>query len=82
MIMPKKLSVATHVVILLVTTVSILLVLVGFAGYHIYSKQQKAELDQGLSLEADQLSAGIALAVWNLDHDQIRKIMESTMKDS
>ena len=74
-------SIANHVIITLVSTITIVLVVVGTLGYQIYSRQKWDDLNVDINLNADQLAAGIALAVWNFDSNQIQKIMESAMKD-
>jgi PAS domain S-box-containing protein len=74
-------SIANRVVIALVGMVTLVLAIVGTLGYQAYSRQQWNELVSNLSLRADQISNGIALAIWNFDNNQINKIMESTMKD-
>ena len=74
-------SIANRVVISLVGMVTLVLAVVGTLSYHAYSRQQWDELKINLNLRADQIAAGIALAVWNFDNNQINKIMESTMKN-
>jgi len=77
----KKQSVSTQVIILLVSVVTLAFGLIGAVGYHFYHRELWQELQNELSVNADQASTSIGLAVWNLDHEQIRKIMESTMRN-
>jgi len=74
-------SIANRVVLALVSMVTFVLVVVGTIGYQVYSRQQQDELTAYLNLRAEQIAAGIALAVWNFDASQINKIMEATMKN-
>lgn len=77
----RETSVATYVISLIVTTLTVLLIAIGVAGYAIYSKQQWSEFHRDLSLSAEQLSISLSLAAWNIDHEQIDKVMESKMRD-
>ena len=64
---------------MIVTTI----VLGGF-GIYTYlseSKEQKEMLYKKLETTTDQLSAGLTIPVWNIDHTQINKIIENTMHD-
>jgi len=81
--MPKRLnqSIAVQVIITIVSVVTVLLSIVGAFGYEFYSNQYWKELRENLELNADKLVAGVALAVWNFDNDQIEKIMESAMEE-
>src|SRR3569623_480798 len=77
----RGVSIATLVVIALVTGIT--LVLGGFAVVN-YRTEQNAGWEQLITqtkVNADQLAAALALPVWNLDRAQIDRVIDSTMKD-
>jgi PAS domain S-box-containing protein len=76
-----KNSVALRVIISLVTAITLLLSAMGVVGYRSYSQQLWQGLHNRLDTRANQLVVSIAQAAWNLDHEQIRKIMDSEMRD-
>ncbi|MBF0530293.1 MAG: hypothetical protein HQK55_13675, partial [Deltaproteobacteria bacterium] len=78
---PRKWSVAGIVIIALVTVTTLLLGAVGAINYFSTENRQWSRLNEELALSVDQLSTGLALAVWNLDDSLIEKIMESAMKN-
>ncbi len=81
--MPRKIrrSIAWRVIVTMVGLVTLVLAIVGGVSYQAYSRQQWAALRSDFSVTADQISAGITLAVWNFDGNQIQKIMGSALHD-
>lgn len=81
--MPRKVnkSIALHLILTLVSVVTVLLSIISVTGYTYYKNRKLDDLNLELQLNADKLAQGIALAVWNFDNNQIQKIMESMMKD-
>ncbi|MCP2936682.1 hypothetical protein NK983_28755, partial [Salmonella enterica subsp. enterica serovar Typhimurium] len=67
--------------VLIVTTVSVLLTAVGTLAYRAYSVAEQGEFERSIELAADQLAVGLAPAAWNLEYEQVRKLMESRMRD-
>ena len=76
-----KLSVASVVIIALVTVTTLLLGSFGFVNYLSERTRQEAKLRHNLNLDAGQFSAALALPVWNFDRAQIDKVIESMMQD-
>jgi PAS domain S-box-containing protein len=58
-------------------------VLGGFEAVNYFSEQERrgAALHEKLATATDQLSAGLSIAIWNIDRTQINKIIESAMTD-
>ena len=80
--MPRgQLSVATSVIVILVLVASVLLGALGIIGYSVERTRQLQKLHHGLAANADQAASGLSLPVWNFDHEQIDKVIESIMKD-
>jgi len=72
-------SVTVGISLVVITTLSF-----GIFGAVSYHQQRNRELEYvriALVLDADQIAPGLALPVWNLDHTQIDKIVESMMFD-
>ena len=74
-------SIANHVVITLVTTLTLVLAIASTIGYQVYSDKQWSLFSDNNKLNADQLAASITLAVRNFDQVQIKKIMASAMQN-
>jgi signal transduction histidine kinase len=74
-------SIAMQVIITLVAVATVLLGALGFIGYSADRERQLEKLHKGLAANADQAATGLALPVWNFDHDQIDKVIESIMQD-
>lgn len=68
-------------VIVLVSVVTLVLGSAGIFVYTSYSNLRWSKLRTDLKMESDQLVLGLTLAVWNIDRDQIDKIIESEMND-
>jgi signal transduction histidine kinase len=76
-----KSSIAVQVTIVLVAVATVLLGALGLIGYHAEREQQLEKLHRELMATADQAASGLSLPVWNLDHVQIDKVIESLMKN-
>jgi PAS domain S-box-containing protein len=76
-----KLSVAGIVIAALVTTTTLLLAVLGYAGYDTFSRRQYEQFDREQAVLADQLAVSLALPLWNFDRAQIGKVLESAMQD-
>jgi PAS domain S-box-containing protein len=75
--MARKTSLSRLVAATLVGVTTLLLVALGIVGYRSEAKAQRASL-LGLSrVQADQLAVALAVPVWNIDRQQIDKIVEA-----
>ncbi|WP_018410331.1 response regulator [Methyloversatilis thermotolerans] len=74
-------SIAGLLIVLIVTTVSLLLAAVGALLYRSYSEAELREFEQAMDMSVEQLAVGLVPAAWNLDYEQVRKLMESRMRD-
>ncbi len=74
-------SVASVVIIALVSVTTVLLGGFGIVNYLSERTRQEAKLRHNLVLDAGQFSAALALPVWNFDRAQIDKVIESMMQD-
>lgn len=81
MTLRRPTSIAGLLIVLIVTTVSVLLAAVGALAYRAYSVAEHGEFERSIELAADQLAVGLAPAAWNLEYEQVRKLMESRMRD-
>jgi len=77
----NRLSVATIVVVFLVLTATCLLLAMMWFILHQDSIRERERLHQRLVTDADQLSAGLSLPLWNFDYSQVGKILESALQD-
>jgi hypothetical protein len=77
----RGLSVATRVVFFLAVVATCLLVGAAWFGAYEMRSSENAKLRQLLVAETDQLSAGLSLPLWNFDDSQVRKILDSEMRD-
>ena len=78
----QKYSVATLVIIALVTTTTLLLGAFGISYYAYDRNRQLAILHHELAVNADRLATGLAAPVWNYDDTQVDKIIESSLMDN
>jgi signal transduction histidine kinase len=67
--------------VILVAVASVLLGALGFLGYAADRERQLEKLHRELAANAEQAAAGLVLPVWNFDHDQIDKMIDSVMID-
>lgn len=77
----KNNSVATRVIIYLVSTITIVLALVSVAIYQAYNHQLRSEMQSEADVTADQLATASAIAVWNVEQEQVLQIIGSFMRD-
>src|SRR5260370_50993 len=76
----QRTSVAVVVIFALVSVTTLVLAAFGFMNYRTYRERQWRELRNDLGVDADQLAAALVLPAWNFDHDQIDKVLNSTLK--
>ncbi|WP_018228846.1 PAS domain-containing hybrid sensor histidine kinase/response regulator [Methyloversatilis universalis] len=74
-------SIAALLIVLIVVTVSVLLGAAGALAYRSYSQGERAKFTRALQLATEQLSISLAPAAWNLEYEQVRKLMESRMRE-
>lgn len=77
----RRLSIAGIVIISLVVVSTLFLISLGGIYYKTEKDQQWQKLRDDLAMKTDQLSAGVTLAAWNINHLQIEAIMESVMQE-
>ena len=77
----QKYSVATLVIIALVTATILLLGAFGISYYAYDRNRQLALLHHELAVNADRLATGLAAPVWNYDDIQVDTIIESSLMD-
>jgi signal transduction histidine kinase len=80
MLFLRKSSISVIVTIALVAGTTLLLGMFGVFYYDALSKQAWTNLRSEVSVETDQLALSLALPVWNIDREQIDKMVENTMK--
>jgi signal transduction histidine kinase len=76
----RKSSISVIVTIALVAGTTILLGVFGVFYYNTLSSQAWTNLRNEVSVETDQLALSLALPVWNIDREQIDKMIENAMK--
>lgn len=72
------------VLVVIVTLVSVSTLVLGSFGIYNYEHEKEYRwnsLRTDLRVTADQMTAGLALPVWNIDREQIDKVIESSMND-
>jgi signal transduction histidine kinase len=77
----NKRSIATIVVFIIVSIVSMLLSIAGLIGYKIFSSHERENLYVLNDVLADQAAYGLTLPIWNLDDTQIRQTIEGIMQE-
>lgn len=77
----RRTSIATHVVILIVATLTLFLGVFGFSGYYYYSQHEWDGFRDKLSIRSDRVALGLEGLIWNMDQEQIRRLMKSEMRD-
>jgi PAS domain S-box-containing protein len=77
----KKISISLFVVIILISIISIVLLIGGFAFYKMDKSKYMTNLQQEIATDVDQLAEGLALPLWNVDENQVDKIVRSIMKN-
>ncbi len=76
-----KISIAVFVILILVTVTTALTGTLGLIVYHAESHGKWADLRNESGILTEQLAAGLAMPVWNLDTTQIGKVVESVMSN-
>src|ERR1700759_1645034 len=80
--MPEhSMSIATRVIITILAMAVLLLGIYFITSYVADRDRLSAKLQVDLAVDADRLATGLTLPVWNFDHEQIERVIESTMKD-
>jgi PAS domain S-box-containing protein len=77
----RRISIATLVILALVFVTTLLLVGMGLFNHYRESAQEREKLRLDTVTNADQLSAGLSLPLWNFDYSQVAKILDSAMQD-
>jgi PAS domain S-box-containing protein len=77
----RNASVASIVITILVAVTTLLLGTFGMINHALEKNRRLAILRDELRGEADQLSIASALPIWNIDRDQIDKVVESTFNN-
>ena len=75
-------SVAASVAFVLVAITTLLMTVFLVYFYQSDKFQQWTALQKNVELTTDQAAAALYLPVWNIDSDQINKVIESVMKDN
>jgi len=75
----RNISVARPIIAIFAVVTSVILGCVGLFNYQFVQRQQLSELKRGVELDSEQLAAGVALSVWNLDETQIQRNMSALM---
>ena len=78
----RNASITLYVVIVLVTTLTLILGLFGLAGYHYISEHEWSEFHQRLATRSDRLAIALSGAVWNMDREQINRLLQAEMRDA
>lgn len=74
-------SIAALLIVLIVVTVSVLLGAGGALTYRSYSQGERDEFTRAMNLASEQLAISLAPAAWNLEYEQVRKLMESRLRE-
>ena len=77
----RKKPVALIVILSLMTVTTLVLTTLGIINYSSEKIQRWTKLHRELEVDADEISIGLALPVWNIDRGQIDKVIESVMKN-
>lgn len=78
----RRMSIASFVTLALVALTTLLLGTFGAVNYAIERDRQWTALRKGLAAETEQLAIALALPVWNIDRNQIDKVIESAMHEA
>ena len=74
-------SIATLVIIALVTVTTLVLAVFGVINYRSEAREHWNALRVNVRADAEQLAAGLALPLWNFDRAQIERVVESIFKE-
>lgn len=77
----QKTSIATLVVIVLVTEITLLSGVIGGINHAGVRARMRQDLQAKLDRQCESLATSLALATWNIDRGQIDRIIDSAMKD-
>lgn len=77
----SKKSVAVRIIISVATVSTVLLLMLGIVVNNLASDRWRTQLHSEVAILADQLAESLALPLWNFDHSQMDRIMESAMQN-
>jgi signal transduction histidine kinase/CheY-like chemotaxis protein len=77
----RNFSIARIIIVILVTVTSLMLGIIGFLNYKVLQRQEWNRLVRDLELATDQVAAGVAPSIWNLDDAQVMKNLETVMSN-
>jgi len=77
----RKTSIAVIVIVAMVTVTTLVLGTLGVINYRNTKSLEMENLRIALALDADQIAPSLDLPVWNFDHSEIDKVVESMMLD-
>lgn len=77
----KKTPIILFIVILLISTITILLSIVGGIAFYNEKKYRENRLKESAEILAKQLSLALSVPVWNIDLKQIEVLSKGIMKD-
>lgn len=77
----QRISVAQIVISSLILVATLVLIIFGLANYYMERDARLKELRAELRNVSGQLSLSLALPLWNLDYEQVGKIIESAMQN-
>ena len=63
----KRISISLFVIIILISIISIMLIIGGFAYYEIDKSRYMTHLQQAIDTDVDQLAEGLVLPLWKVD---------------
>ncbi|MGZ4962474.1 MAG: hypothetical protein ACXWC8_07965, partial [Limisphaerales bacterium] len=74
-------SIATLVIIALVTVTTLVLAAFGVVNYRSQAKEHWNDLRFHVKADAEQVAAALALPLWNFDRPQIDRVVKSTLTE-
>jgi len=78
---PARRSIATILIVQLVTVVTLVLAILGAITFFTHRAGLRAQFERDARIKADSLVPALVLPIWNLDVAQMEKILDSAMLD-
>lgn len=73
-------SITLHVVLVIISTLTLILGAFGVAGYYYASEHEWSEFRQQHRHDSSRFALALSSAVWNMDREQIQQLMLSEMR--